>query len=229
MSPGDLYAAGVARFIALIDGVPDHMPVPATPPWRVIDVVAHLTGVCADLVNGNVDEWADPAWTAAQVDGRRGRSRDDLVAEWRALVPAATSVVADPSSVGLDIAFQRMPMVDVIAHEDDVREACGRERPIEQAEWDIIGAHRRLRFDDLLAELGLPPLRIVTPEGDDWVVGAVGGASVPAGEVRLSRQELWRSTTGRRARAAVRAYGWTVDPEPYLPAWAGGTFKYPED
>ena len=83
--------------------------------------------------------------------------------------------------------------------------------------------------DDLFEELGLPPIRIATPEGDDWVVGAPDGGVEPVGEVRLSRQELWRSTTGRRPRAAVRAYAWTVDPEPYLPAWAGGTFKYPED
>ena len=229
MSAGDLYSAAFERFVAVIDGLPDHMPVPATPPWSVIDVLAHLTGVCADLVSGNVDDWADPAWTAVQVESRRGRSRSDLVDEWSALIPAASAVVTDPASVGLDIAFQRMPMVDVIAHEDDVREACGRERAIAPAEWDIIGAHRRVRFDDLFEELGLPPIRIGTPEGDDWVVGAPDGGVEPVGEVRLSRQELWRSTTGRRPRAAVRAYAWTVDPEPYLPAWAGGTFKYPED
>ena len=81
MSAGDLYSAAFERFVAVIDGLPDHMPVPATPPWSVIDVLAHLTGVCADLVSGNVDDWADPAWTAAQVEGRRGRSRSELVDE----------------------------------------------------------------------------------------------------------------------------------------------------
>lgn len=229
MSPGDLYAASHSRIVELVDRLDDDTPVPATPPWTVLDVLAHLTGVAADLVSGNVAEWAQPHWTSAQVESRRGRSRAEVVAEWEGLLPDVTRVVSDPDAVGLHEMFGRMPMVDVIAHEDDLREACGRPRSIEPAEWAVIGVHRRLRFDDLFDELSLPPLRIRTPEGDDWVVGAPAGDREPVGEVVLSRQELWRSTTGRRPRPAVRAYGWTVDPEPFLPAWAGGTFKFPED
>ena len=41
--------------------------VPAAPEWRVRDVVAHLSGVCADIVNGNLDGVTTDPWTAVQV------------------------------------------------------------------------------------------------------------------------------------------------------------------
>ena len=45
---------------------------PATPAWRVRDVVAHMAGVCDDIMNGNMAGVATDAWTQAQVDKRAG-------------------------------------------------------------------------------------------------------------------------------------------------------------
>ena len=44
---------------------------PAAPEWRVRDVVAHLSGITADINAGNLDGVATDAWTARQVDARR--------------------------------------------------------------------------------------------------------------------------------------------------------------
>jgi Mycothiol maleylpyruvate isomerase N-terminal domain len=38
---------------------------PATPAWRVRDVVAHLAGVCDDVTHGNMDGVASDEWTGA--------------------------------------------------------------------------------------------------------------------------------------------------------------------
>ncbi len=67
--------------------------------------------------------------------------------------------------------------------------------------------------------------RVRTHEGDDWMVG--GGEAVH--ELRLPRQELWRSLTGRRSRRAVQGYEWNTDPTPYLPAWVSSSFGWPAD
>ena len=41
---------------------------PATPKWRVRDVLAHLVGVTVDVAEGRIDGVATDPWTAAQVD-----------------------------------------------------------------------------------------------------------------------------------------------------------------
>jgi hypothetical protein len=63
-------------------GVDPLVLVPATPEWRVKDVVAHLAGVCADILAGRLEGIATDPWTAAQVGPRRDTSLGDLIEEW---------------------------------------------------------------------------------------------------------------------------------------------------
>ena len=49
-------------------------------------------------------------------------------------------------------------------------------------------------------------------------------AGTPAGLVDAQAYELFRALTGRRSPAQIRALRWTVDPEPYLPAFQFGPF-----
>jgi hypothetical protein len=177
------YTAGHARWITLLDGLPDDLPIPATPAWPLLD------------------EWDDHARVIA-------------------------ADFADLAASGIDEAYGRMALVDLCGHEDDLREASGQEHTIDPDDWAVIGVHRRLILDERIRDAGLPPLRVRTPEGDDWTVGGDDAAGV----VELPRQELWRSTTGRRTRDAVRSYGWTVDAEPYIAGpWKNYTFAWPED
>src|SRR5215211_9168179 len=55
---------------------------PAAPDWRVRDLVAHLSGITADVNAGNLDGVATDAWTARQVDTRRDWSIEQLLDEW---------------------------------------------------------------------------------------------------------------------------------------------------
>ena len=93
---------------------------PATPEWRVHDVLAHLVGVTDDVVNGRLDGIASDPWTAAQVDARRDRSVAELLAEWderRAAVRDGARRRA--ARVGGQALF------DAATHEHDLRHALG--------------------------------------------------------------------------------------------------------
>src|SRR4051794_6630153 len=71
---GSIYAAGRVRLTELVteaDPEGRTVPVPGCPHWAVKDVVAHVTGVCADVLAGNLDGVTTEPWTAAQVGQRR--------------------------------------------------------------------------------------------------------------------------------------------------------------
>src|SRR5215831_11401044 len=57
-------------------------PVPALPGWTVADTYAHVTGLCADVLDGNMEGAATPAWTARQLRERAGRPFAAVCEEW---------------------------------------------------------------------------------------------------------------------------------------------------
>ncbi|MBU6316864.1 MAG: hypothetical protein KGR47_10185 [Acidobacteria bacterium] len=223
MGNGHRYRLAWARMMALVEPLPDDLPVPATPDWNLLQLLSHLAGAAADLTGGNSADWSHPHWTAAQVELRSRRSRREVLAEWADCVDGVTSRVDDPAAFGLHEAFGRMPVIDAIGHEHDIAEAAGLPVGIEHDDWLVLHDHRRLHLDAAVTYAGLPPLRVLTPEGDSWSVG--GGD--PTASVRLARQELWRSLTGRRTRMHVASYDWSADPTPYIAVWVGGTFSWP--
>lgn len=218
------YAAAHERVIALLDVVPDEQRVPATPAWDARELLAHLTGVADDLVAGRVDDWAEPEWTAAQVSSRAGRTRGSLIDEWARLVTRVGEVIDDPAAAGLPEHFGRMPLMDLVCHECDLREAVGAPLPLDEEDWTVLAQHRRWVLGLELEEAGIEGIDVRTEEGDHW-----GGSGPVVASVRLPRYELWRSLTGRRTRKQVRAYAWTGDLERVLPVWAASTFGWPED
>src|SRR5438132_399041 len=68
--------------------------VPTCPRWTVHDVVAHLTGVCADILTGNLEGVATDPWTEAQVSSRKNRTMAELVEEWNELGPQVEAITA---------------------------------------------------------------------------------------------------------------------------------------
>src|SRR5436309_16089627 len=85
-----LYAEGRGRVTALVEGLSDEdakAPVPTCPGWTVHDVLAHVTGVCADVLGGNIEGVATDPWTDAQVQARKGRSVAEIVDEWSEIAP----------------------------------------------------------------------------------------------------------------------------------------------
>ena len=101
---------------AALDGV-----VPATPEWRVHDVLAHLVGVTDDVVNGRLDGHRERRVDAGA--GRRAR-RDvptaELLAEWDELGPQFEAMLA---AAPAEIAGQAL--FDAATHEHDLRNALG--------------------------------------------------------------------------------------------------------
>lgn len=219
------YRAAQERVWALVADLPDALAVPATPRWGVRDLLAHLVGVAADVGAVDVDLYALPEGNAAHVARRAGRSRELLRAEWDDALPGFLDVVAAPSAHGLDGVFGVLPVIDILAHEHDLREATGMAELADPTIWELVGPRRRDALDIQIEVLGLPPLEVHTPEGDHWSLG--GGP--PTGSVTVLRYELWRSLEGRRTRDHVRAFAWDTDPEPYLSVWPALTFHWPED
>lgn len=206
---GDAYRSGRARLTALVSDLDDdalERPVPACPGWRVKDVCGHLVGLAADVMDRNTDGAGSDAWTAAQVDARRGRTVDELIAEWDERGPELEALLDK-----LKPAAAHNIVGDIATHEADVRGALGR---VDGRESDAV----RLAFDGYVRHLagritqaGLPALR---------VGGLVAGDGEPASSVDADRFELLRALTGRRTVEQVRAFGWTGDAETYLPIFS---------
>jgi uncharacterized protein (TIGR03083 family) len=173
---------------------------PATPEWRVCDVLAHMVGVTDDVSNGRLDGVASNAWTQNQVDQRVDCSVSDLLAEWERTSPAFEEIMA-----GVPEAVSGQALFDSYTHEHDLRQALGapgaRDSDAAAIAWAWISNAR--------AGANGPAVRIVT-EFDEFESGGDG----PRTTLRASRFELLRACTGRRTREEMLAYEW--DPEPNI-------------
>jgi hypothetical protein len=152
------YAGCRARISALAAGLDEQQAgarVPACPAWAVKDVVAHLTGICADVLAGNIDGVATDPWTAAQVAARRDTPLARTVAEWSELGPQVEALVP---AFPLDAA--RQMLADIVTHEHDVRGAL-HEPGARDSDAVAIGIHFVAHnFLAAGAHADLPPLRI---------------------------------------------------------------------
>ena len=187
---GALYGAARQRITSLVttDGVDLETIVPSTPAWRVRDVVAHLTGVTADAMSGNMDGAPGEAWTEAQVARGRDRSLDEILADWEKFGSMLEGFLSSPAGGPASAA-----VMDVHTHEADIRHALGMPiaLPSDFLAWAIDGL--RDGFYKSVGEAGLPPVRMNAPDA-----------------------EWFRARLGRRTEEQVRAYDWSIDPTPYL-------------
>jgi hypothetical protein len=179
---GAVYAAARERICALVDdpAIDPQNVVPATPGWTVHDVVAHLSGIAADAVAGNMTGAPGDAWTAAQVARNRHRTIADMIVEWRVNGPVMESFLSLPD-VG---ALATPAVIDVHTHEADLRHALGLPVVVPQPvlEWAVeelsVGFHAGVSAAGLLA---------VTLDADQltWFRGRLGRRT--ADEVRALR------------------------------------------
>ena len=190
---GVLYGAARKRVTTLVraDGVDLEMIVPASPEWRVRDVVAHLAGIASDAMTGNMDGAPGDEWTNAQVERGRGRPFSDVLADWATYGEKFEGFLSSPAG-----ATATPAVMDLYAHEADIRHAFG--LPLEVPDNFLAWASTQLhdRFQTSVAEAGLPPV-----------------------SVKASASELFRARLGRRSAAQVCAYEWSADPTPYLDAF----------
>ncbi len=188
---GAAYREARLRIAALVSDEVGELPVAATPAWNLHDVVAHVTGVADDATAGNMEGAPGEAWTAAQVARGAGRSVAEMVAGWHEKGPFVEMFLSSPEG-----ASRAAAVFDVHTHECDLLTALDRpiSVPVDVLAW--IGQSFREGFAGQVREAGLPDV-----------------------SVELSDLELFRSRLGRRTADEVCAYGWSVDPAPYLDHW----------
>jgi uncharacterized protein (TIGR03083 family) len=205
-----LYEQCRLALLDLVRGLDDEQlatPVPASPAWSIQDVVAHVVGITADLRRGNYGFGDPEVWTATQVASRRGRSFEELAAEWDAEAPnfedglRLFGYVLGSHYVG-----------DLLQHTCDVRHALGRSRVPDDLTLLVALDFYLDSFHETLLDAGVGAVR-VRAGGDEWTLGA--------GEVVASwsaeRFEVFRALGGRRDEAQIRACEWTGDVDVVLP------------
>jgi len=178
---------------------------PAAPEWRVRDIVAHLSGVTADINAGNLDGVATDAWTARQVDTRREWSIERLLEEWGTEAAKVEAVMATLP----EAALGQLTM-DAATHEQDIR--GGLERPgARDCDAIAIGMDWGIAVLASIADQADTTLRLETDAGS----AMVGSGAREVG-VRVERYELFRTMTGRRSAEQIRSFDWDGEPTPEL-------------
>ena len=192
--------------LGLVREQPDRVDaqVPAAPDWRAHDVLAHLAGVCDDVLHGNLGGAGTDDWTAIQVEKRRSWDVDAVVEEWERDGEAVDALIesAPPGTFG-------QLLFDAWTHEQDLRGTFGTpgRRDSEAAACAYTWGAGILAGRD--RDEGRAAMELVCPEAS-MVVGEPPVTS----SVRVSRFDLLRSLTGRRSAAQIRGYEWTGTPDP---------------
>ena len=219
---GAVYAEGRARLTELVmaeDPKGATAPVPGCPQWNVRDVIAHVTGVCADVLAGNIEGVATEPWTAAQVARRKDTPLAEILAEWSEVAPQVEAIAP-----GFPARVDEQWILDLTTHEHDIRGALscpgGRDSSGVLVGVDFAAT---MGMAASLSGRGLPALRVKA--GDrEWVVGD----GEPAASVEAPPFELFRAMTGRRSANQIRALGWDGEVEQFIPAFEFGPFTLPE-
>ncbi|MGH2788480.1 MAG: maleylpyruvate isomerase family mycothiol-dependent enzyme [Actinomycetota bacterium] len=230
----------IGELVASLDEAAAARPVPACPTWSVQDVIAHAMGICADIVNGNIEGAATEPWTQAQVEARREWKLGDVLAEWDDVGPKIAGMLD-----GFSGRYANQIIADLTVHEHDIRGALN-EPGHRDSDGVAIGTEFLVTMMIHMGAVvsGAGPLEIRA--GDKtWIVGtgepatgdrdswrefvAVGESASPlekaiVGSVSTSQFELFRATTGRRSAAQICGFDWTVDPDPFLPIFGYGPF-----
>ena len=220
MTVSELYEEGRSRIVELVREGPADASVPTCPAWTVRDVLAHVVGVCADVVAGNIEGVATDPWTAAQVEQRRPRSIDELLAEWDEVGPPVAKMADQFGPAGHQLLF------DLTSHEHDIRAGVGRPGARDSAAVaDALGFIATGLVGPSIDERGLAPLEVVTDAGRFLL----GSGDQPALGLEASAFVVMRALSGRRSARQITAMGWSADPAPYLPAIVGRPFTMPAD
>lgn len=208
-STGQHYLAQHADLTALaatLTGAETATAVPALPGWTVHDVCSHLTGVCADVLDGRIGDPHDTDWTARQVDARRDRPLDEVLAEWTRRAPDLAELMDTP--IGRPAVFC---VFDLFHHTHDVRGALDRPGGRDGDTAAFVAATMAKLHRKPWQARGLPAIVLSTPSGS-WQLGD----GEPAAALHTTDFELSRLLIGRRSRAQMLAAPWTGDPEPIL-------------
>ncbi len=204
----DVYAEVRSELIALARGLDEAQAattVPMCPAWSIKDVYAHVVGINADLISGNIAGVGTEAWTAAQVESRADHSLQEVCDEWERLQPKVDAAMAETNGLalraGADLSAHRLDVLSTLGRDDD-RNGRATQLALFRYGPEVVGR---------VAEAGLPVLELIA--GDQRWVSADGPVSV---SLTATPFELFRVLTGRRSEGQTRALAWSRDPTEYL-------------
>jgi uncharacterized protein (TIGR03083 family) len=209
MDPSAIYAETRLRTAALVRGLTPELldsRVPATPEWTVNDVVSHLTGNVSNILDDKIDGLGTEPWTAEQVEERRGRTLEEVLAEWEQKAPKLEATL---EARDLRLAFALA--ADLATHEQDIRGAAALPGARDSAAVALAAWAFAFTLGERLREQSLPPLRVRADDED-----LLNGDADASATVKADRFELSRALTGRRSVRQIRALDWDGDPTPYL-------------
>ncbi len=198
------------------DGAGDTI-VPACPSWRVRDVVAHLTGVCDDILTGNLDGVATDPWTQAQVERRAERPLAEVIEEWDDVGPRVEALFG-PGGALPQLVF------DEVTHEHDLRGALRRPGARDDVAVDVGLGFLVEGMNASFGQGDLPAVRVCC-RAEEWVLGE----GEPAVTVTASAFDLLRSFSGRRTIDQIAALDWSDDPARWFAAFTFGPFTVPAE
>ncbi len=194
------------RIIELVRSAPparQMMVAPATPEWRVHDVVAHLAGATSDVLAGRLEGVGSDPWTAKQVEDRRDVATEAVLDEWD-----TNSVQIDPMVPAFGPASGQI-VLDAVTHEHDIRDAFGVPGSRDTDAVHIASAWAAERVATAHTTAGGGALRVET---NLWA--ETFGTGDPDATVRVDAFELLRGSTGRRSLAQISAWDWSGDARP---------------
>jgi len=187
--------------------------VAACPEWSVTQVVAHLTGVCADILAGNLGGAGTDPWTEQQVAARSGRSLAEVLDEWTELGAQVEAALAG-GLVPPQLLF------DTTTHEQDLRGALGQPGARDDDALVVGWSFALDGLDAAVRSAGAPALRVV-----DGHANRVVGDGEPSATVTLSSFEGLRAASGRRTAEEIAAYDWAgADPAAWISVFPIGPF-----
>jgi len=201
MEPVEIYAACRARLLELAPSLSTDQlaaSLAATPPWNVLDGYRHLTGVCVDVLDGNMEGAGSPQWTDAQLAVRSEASIDEVCAEWSS---RAAEIDERITVAGQAMAFMAF---DAWTHEQDVRAAAGLGGVRDDALVPALAALTLATFGGRYSSAGAPAVTIVV-DGASQVLGE----GEPVATLDTTSYELLRIIFGRRSEAQIASAGWS--------------------
>ena len=190
------------RDLAATDPAALDTPVPACPGWTVHGVVSHVCGIAVDVVGRRLRGIPDDAWTAGQVDQRRGVPVTQVLDEWAGRVDVIARAL-DARKMPVQVAG------DVLTLDGDVVEALG--EPVPPADGWREAA--RLLGRSVVTHIDRPGTLTVRCGDDVWTGGAGDG---PVAGVDVEPWEFFRGVFSRRSVGQMRSWAWDGDPEPWL-------------
>lgn len=177
------------------------LTVPACPKWTIRDLLGHLAGGTADIVNDNLADAPSDEWTAAHVGARAERTVESLLEEWAELGPRWEEIARKAEHPSFIV---RNPYLDTGVHEADLHGALELERPPPEVYQTIVCSVVPRIAEDFE---GAGVFTVTTPDGEYHL-----GTGNTEASVRVDTYELSRALFGRRSRAQIEAWDWTGSP-----------------